>query len=174
VGDTQRTALDAEFTAIKAEIDRIGSNVTFNGASVFSATTTSIFLGDANSSSTITVTTGALSSSAIGSGTPVDLSDDSLADATSAATALGEINSAIAAVAGLRGDLGATINRLQAATSVIQNQVQNLTAAEDGIRAADMAEEVAMLTKYSVLTQTGMAAIAQANAHQQSVLALLR
>ncbi|HWP85368.1 MAG TPA: flagellin [Terriglobia bacterium] len=174
VGDTQRTALDAEFTAIKAEIDRIGSNTTFNGASVFSATTTSIFLGDASSSSEITVTTGALSSSAIGTGTAVDLSDDDLTSAANASTALGEINDAIAAVAAMRGDLGATINRLQAAASVIQNQVQNLTAAEDGIRAADMAAEVAALTKYSVLTQTGMAAIAQANAHQQSVLALLR
>jgi flagellin len=174
VSDTQRTALDAEFTAIKAEIDRIGSNTTFNGASVFSATTTSIFLGDASSSSEITVTTGTLASSGVGAGTPVDLSDDVLSDATSAATALGEINDAIAAVAAMRGDLGATINRLQAASSVIQNQVQNLTAAEDGFRAADMAEEVSMLTKFSVLTQTGMAAIAQANNHQQSVLALLR
>src|SRR2546422_6523351 len=46
VSNAQRGALDNEFTAIKAEIDRIGSNTTFNGTQVFSATSTDIFLSD--------------------------------------------------------------------------------------------------------------------------------
>lgn len=174
VSSSQRTALDAEFTAIKAEIDRIGSNTTFNGTSVFTASTTSIFLSDASSNSVITTTVTTLSSASIGSGTTVDLSDDDLTDATNATTALGEINSAIAAVASLRGNVGATINRLQAAASVINNQIQNLTAAEDGIRAADIAQEVGNLSRYSILNQTGIASLAQANAQQQNILALLR
>src|ERR1700742_4578639 len=49
----QRGALDAEFTQIKAEIDRIGSPTTFNGTSVFTTSTTSVFLSDANSTSQI-------------------------------------------------------------------------------------------------------------------------
>ena len=84
------------------------------------------------------------------------------------------INNAIQSVAGTRGNLGATINRLQSAVSVINNQSQNLTAAEDGIRAADIAQEVANLTKFSILNQTGISALAQANTTQQSVLSLLR
>src|ERR1700753_3087395 len=44
VSQSQRGALDAEFTQIKAEIDRIGGTTTFNGTSVFTATTTSVFL----------------------------------------------------------------------------------------------------------------------------------
>src|SRR6266576_5496659 len=43
VSDAQRGALDNEFTAIKAEIDRIGSNTTFNGTAVFSASSVDIF-----------------------------------------------------------------------------------------------------------------------------------
>src|SRR5882724_8189484 len=39
VSNSQRTALDAEFTAIKAEIDRIGNNTTFNGTAVFQSAT---------------------------------------------------------------------------------------------------------------------------------------
>ncbi len=39
VSNTQRTALDAEYTAIKSEIDRIRTNTTFNGSSVFTAST---------------------------------------------------------------------------------------------------------------------------------------
>jgi flagellin len=69
-----------------------------------------------------------------------------LTTAASAQAALISINSAIQSVAGTRGNLGATINRLQSAVGVINNQSQNLTAAEDGIRAADIAQEVANLT----------------------------
>jgi flagellin len=174
VSSAQRTALDNEFTSIKAEIDRIGTNTTFNGTSVFTASATSVFLSDSGSSSTITVTTGVLSSSAIGSGTPVNLSSDALTSDTTAATALTHINSAIAAVAGLRGNMGATINRLQAASTVMNNQVQNLTTAEDGIRGANIAEEVANMSRFNILNQTGIAALAQANQSQSSVLTLLR
>jgi len=38
---TQRTALDAEFTQIKAEIDSIGANTTFNGTQIFTSSTAS-------------------------------------------------------------------------------------------------------------------------------------
>ncbi len=48
------------------------------------------------------------------------------------------------------------------------------SAAERGIRSADIAEEVANLTKFSILNQTGISALAQANQTQQQVLALLR
>src|SRR4051794_35469624 len=59
VSNTQRLALDAEFTAIKGEIDRIGSNTTFNGTAVFTASATNVYLSDSTSggASTISVTT---------------------------------------------------------------------------------------------------------------------
>lgn len=167
VSSSQRTALNAEYTAIKAEIDRIGTNTTFNGSSVFTASTTSIFLSDGGSNSTITTAVGTLSS------TGLSLAAD-LTAAANATTALGEINTAISTIASNRGSVGAVINRLQAAVNVMNNQAQNLTAAEDAIRAADIAEEVAALTRFSILNQTGMAALAQANSQQQQVLSLLR
>src|SRR6266567_500252 len=70
VSNAQRGALDNEFTAIKAEIDRIGSNTTFNGTQVFSATSTDIFLSDSTTtgSSLISTTTGVVSSLGIGLG----------------------------------------------------------------------------------------------------------
>lgn len=171
VSDAQRTALDDEFTAIKDEITRIGTDATFNATSVFTASTTSIFLSDASSTSSISVAVGTLAASDINGS---DLSSEDLTSAANAGTAVSAINTAIANVAGLRGTLGSTINRLQAAANVIQNQVQNLSAAEDGIRAADIATEVANLSRFSILNQTGIAALAQANSQQQAVLALLR
>ncbi len=102
-------------------------------------------------------------------GTPNDLS--SIPDATAA---LATINTSIQTVAALRGTIGATVNRLQSAANVINNQVQNLTGAEDGVRAADIPSTVATLAKYSILEQTGISALAQANQQQQLVLKLLQ
>jgi flagellin len=175
VSSAQRGALDAEFTQIKAEIDRIGSTTTFNGTSVFTSSTTSIFLSDSASSSQIGVTVGTLASSAIVSGTSTaNVSADDLTTAVHAQTALTDINTAIANVAGIRGAIGAGINRLQSAVNVINNQVQNLTSAEDQITAANIPQQVANLSQYTILNQSGISALAQANSAQQSILNLLR
>jgi flagellin len=175
VSSSQRTALDAEFTQIKAEIDRIGSTTTFNGTSVFTASTTSIFLSDSASSSQIGVTVGALASTAITNGSSTaNVSADDLTTAIKAQTALGDINTAIANVAGIRGSIGAGINRLQSAVTVINNQVQNLTAAQDQINAANIPQQVAKLSQFTILNQSGISALAQANSAQQSILNLLR
>jgi flagellin len=176
VTDTQRSALNTEFTSIKSEIDRIGQNTTFNGTSVFSGSATSIFLSDAGSSSSIAVTISTLGQSGIGK-SATDISNDDLLSAgdssSGAQKSLTDINNAIASVAAERGDVGASINRLQAATNVMANQVQNLSSAEDGIRAADIAQTVSNMSKYNILSQTGMSALAQANSAQQAVLNLL-
>jgi flagellin len=97
-----------------------------------------------------------------------------LLTATDAQTALAAIDSAIATVASTRGQIGAVINRLQSASNVISNQVTNLTSAENTITAADIPTAVANLTKYSILEQTGISALAQANQQQQLVLKLLQ
>ena len=54
VSSAQRDSLNSEYKQILDEINQIGTTTTYNGTSVFSAATTSIFLTDANSSSTIT------------------------------------------------------------------------------------------------------------------------
>ena len=77
-------------------------------------------------------------------------------------------------MAALRGGIGAGVNRLSAANNVISTQTQNLSSAEDGIQAADITQTVANLTKYQILSQTGISALAQANQMQQNVLKLLQ
>ena len=165
VTPAQQTALDTEYSSIKSEINRIGTD--FNGSSVFTSGTTSIFLSDANSQSSIGVSVGALSTATLA------LAATNLTG-TNAPGALSAISAAIASVASNRGAVGATVNRLNSAVNVINNQVQNLTSAEDGIRSADIASEVGNLSKYQILNQTGISALAQANQSQQSVLKLLQ
>jgi flagellin len=173
VSDTQRSALDAEFTAIKNEIDTIGQKTTYNGQAIFTANTLTVFMSDSSTAGTTSV---AVAMVTVDSGhlNGASLTADALTTAAAATSALTDINSAIADIAGLRGTLGASSNQLQAATNVMNNQIQNLTNAENGIMAADIGQETANLSKYSILQQTGIAALQQSNAMQQSVLKLLQ
>ncbi len=100
-------------------------------------------------------------------------STNDLLTSADAQSALTLIDGAVAQVAALRGNIGGTVNRLQSASNVINNQVQNLTAAENNVTAADIPTAVANLTQYSILEQTGISALAQANQQQQLVLKLL-
>jgi flagellin len=178
VSSAQRGALDAEYQQILQQINSIGSNTTFNGTTIFAATgttTTSIFLSDSTTAGTTTigVNVSALSTTALSiNGTSLTGSPGAGGASDPEAT-LGLINTAIATVASDRGTIGAGVNRLQAASDVESNEIQNLTSAEDQITAADIPTVVANLSKYSILEQTGISALAQANTAQQQVLNLL-
>jgi flagellin len=97
-----------------------------------------------------------------------------LLTSSDAQSALTLINDAVATIAALRGNIGSTVNRLQSASNVINNQTQNLTAAENDVTAADIPTAVAKLSQYSILEQTGISALAQANQQSQLVLKLLQ
>ena len=108
----------------------------------------------------------------LGGGTAGSIND--LLTQSDATAALALINDAVATVAALRGNIGATVNRLQSASNVITNQTQNLTAAENDVTAANIPSAVANLSQYSILEQTGISALAQANQQQQLILKLLQ
>jgi flagellin len=137
----------------------------------------SVFISDGQVSqalyNTIKVAVGALSATQIGSNTTT-LQSQNLGTAATAASALTVINSAISNVAAMRGTIGAGINRLNSATNVINTQVQNLTSAQSSMQDADVGQVVANMSKYQVLEQTGISALAQSNQNEQAVLKLLQ
>jgi|GEM_PF-304980 len=152
---------------------------TFGNPTTSASALTNIFLSDSTAigSALIGVIIGGLSTSGITNGSglqAVDLANSDLSTQDDAQAALIKINGAISNVASVRGTLGASVNRLTAASNVINSQVQNLTSAENTITAADIPTVVANLTKYSILEQTGISALAQANQQQQLVLKLLQ
>ncbi len=163
---SQSAALDNEYQSIQAEITQIGGQTTFNGSSVFTASTTSIFLG--STADSIGVTIGTLSA------TTLALDGTDLTSASDAATALTAINTAVATVAQDRGTIGASLNRLTAAQDVISNQVTNVTAAENLITSANIPEDVTQESQLSVLEQTGISALSQANDASQNILRLFQ
>ncbi|HLW87048.1 MAG TPA: flagellin [Terriglobales bacterium] len=178
VSDQQRTALQAEFASIQTEINSIGGNTTYNGQAIFNGATTIIYMSDSSGAgvNTVTINFGTVNSSNLGvvGATTISIAGDNLSSATSAQAALTDLNNAIQGIAGLRGNLGADSNQLSSAVNVMNVQITNLTSAEDGIMAANIGTETSNLSKFSILQQTGIAALQQANSLQQSVLKLLQ
>jgi len=86
---------------------------------------------------------------------------------------LNSIDSAIASVSQVRGDIGSTQNRLQSTINNLQVTIENESAAESRIRDTDVASETASMTRNNILTQAGTAILAQANQAPQAALKLL-
>jgi flagellin len=134
-------------TAVKDETDAAGKNVTLESATPFSATH-----GAGNTALTVN-------------------------DATSLGDPSAAINAVAAAVKTLgfiSGKVGTGENTLNYAINLAQSQISSFSSAESQIRDTDVAAQAANLTKAQVLQQSSIAAMAQANAEPQAVLALLK
>jgi flagellin len=93
---------------------------------------------------------------------------------SNAISALSSLQTAVTNLGLVQGQIGAGINKLNYAVNLAQSQITNFSAAESGIRDANIAAEAANLTKGQVLQQASLAALAQANAAPENVLALLK
>jgi flagellin len=163
---TGRTALDAELTEIKAALDDLHDNTKFDGEQVFGTTgTTSVQVGETTGENVVLTKFG-ISSAALSVTQDLTTSDNALA-------ALTEITSAIESVSASRGTVGAKSQRLFTLSNSLGINAENIQAAESQIRDADVAAEVVNLTKFQILSQSGVSALAQANQSAQSVLGLL-
>ncbi|MBT8097935.1 MAG: flagellin [Woeseia sp.] len=88
--------------------------------------------------------------------------------------AIARIDSALTAVNGLRGNLGAIQNRFESTIVNLQTVSENLAASRGRIQDADFAAETAALTKAQILQQAGVSVLSQANAQPQLALSLLQ
>jgi len=101
------------------------------------------------------------------------IADIDISSQEGAKEAIDVIKSAINYVSGVRGDLGATQNRLEHTQKNLSVMAENITDAESTIRDTDIAEEMMSYTKNNILIQSAQAMLAQANAVPQGVLQLL-
>ena len=181
VGSVERQTIQLEFDALRLEIDRITNTTAFNGQKLVDGSLAS----SVSSGSQILIQVGLDSGvdSRINLNEQVDLkavnasslliAKLSLTTAAGALTALDIINNAVSSVTQSRGKVGAVQNRLVRTISNLSVSIENLQAAESAIRDADIAEEVALLTRHPILVQAATAMVGQANLIPQSVLQLL-
>jgi flagellin len=170
----------AGISGISASVNTAGTVLTINDtASTTAPTVASLTLktggtGDTNTgvaTSNVAINENGIQYQ-IGSG--ANLSTTDLSTSTDAQTALNAVYSAIADVAAQRGYLGSQINTLNAASNVESTQETNVVSAQNNIMATDYGQATSNLSKYQILSQTGISALAQANTVQQEVLKLLQ
>ncbi len=181
VGSTERGTIQLEFSALRDELTRISQTTEFNGTALLDgslasgATSTNhimIQIGIDNSKNSRLNLNNAINLAAVDAST-LGIEALSVTGAAEALTALNEINNAIGSVTAARGKVGAVQNRLQRSVSALSVTAENLQAAESSIRDADIAAEIAELTRNQILVQTSTAMVGQSNLIPQSVLQLL-
>ncbi len=168
-------------TSLSSLASQINGDTTYSAAGItaaYSSTTHALTIsGPTAASSTLGTTGTSLSDTTpgtVGAGEDFTQAGISTLSASSATNVLSALTTAIGDVAFQRGTIGADINQLSSAQSVTSTEQTNLTAAENNITATDYGQASSDLSKYQVLSQTGISALAQANSVQQEVTKLLQ
>jgi flagellin len=157
--------LSSEFNTLTQEIDREAAV-----AGMTAATSFSVFV-----SSEAVVFNGGVSGTLSGIETAdLGISTTTFTTAAQAQVVLALVEAAVVNLGASQNTIGTLQNRLQFAVNLAQSQIVNTQAAESRIRDANIAEEAANMTRYNILSQSGVAALAQANQQSAAVLALLR
>jgi flagellin len=169
--DTERGYLDSEYQALLEEIDRISNSVEFNGQNLLDGSGGAVGIQ-------VGITTATYDSIAIDLSTATDAATlglvTGIGNATDAASAMTEVLAAVDTVSSTRSDFGAIQNRLEVSIRNINNQAENLSAANSRIRDVDVAAETSSLTSFQILQQAGVAMLAQANMTTGLALTLLQ
>lgn len=145
-----------------------GKSVTVNfNFSKLGAAATTTFGVQVNNSSAATTNEGQVTSNAVAQN-GIDVTTQQ-----SASTAITAIDKALSMVSAERAKLGAYQNRLTDSSDNLTTSANNLTAANSVITNVDMASEMSKFTQDQVLSQAGVAMLAQANQAPQAILKLL-
>ena len=173
MGSADRAAVSSEFTALEAEINRIGNNTTWAGEELldgtFSVATVGRFQVGPDATQTITHRIEDLATTAISITAAIDMTTF-----TKAQSAITQLDKAISQVGTEREQLGAVMNRLDHTIANLQQVSTNLSQSKGRLVDADFAAETSNLARTQVLQQASMAMLAQANAAKQNILTLFQ
>lgn len=183
---SDRSYLNAEFVALREEIDRIGTNTEWNGRPILNGNAGASTAGGLSrvayqvgmdAAQTISVAFGNFTAS---TGSFSALASKTLSAATigSAITvasgAMVKLDLALTAVSKQRASFGAVQNRLIHAVDNLSNVVINAEVTRSRILDTDYAESTSELARTQIIQQAGTAMLAQANQLPATVLQLLQ
>ncbi|WP_312124995.1 flagellin domain-containing protein [Pseudomonas sp.] len=176
--EKDRTALNAEFTAMGEELTRIASTTKFGkDTALLSGAGKFDFQVGANTGTdeviSIDLGTGGFGADALGVGSAVSITGANSAAHTNVDAAVSAIDAAMDTINAKRADLGAVQNRMTSTISNLQNIAENATSARSRVQDADFAAETSEMTKQQTLQQASTAVLAQANQLPNAVLKLL-
>jgi flagellin len=162
--------------AVKLFDQSLGSDETPNTTSSLRMTGQIVY----ESPNVFTITSGASAASdkvlfrdAPPSATLLKISDIDVLSVTNSQRLLSAVDGALRRIDAERGDLGATMNRMEHTIDNLSNIVMNTKVARGRKQDADMAQESVELSKSRILQQAATSMLSQANKTMQSVLELL-
>jgi flagellin len=177
LGTTERGYIQTEYSELRSEINRISAVTEFNGQKLLDGSASAglaFQIGMHNSANDrLSMVVTKLTTSTLGSAS-LHIASAKLDTVTNARSALAVFDKAIEQLSTARSKVGATQNRMQVTISNLAVAHENLSAANSRIRDVDVAAETSQLTKSQILSQAGIAVLAQANQLPNSALSLLR
>lgn len=166
-----RTAINTEITQLNEEIKRIASQTTYNGKKILRGAQSEL-----GSSGTLTFHVGSGNGHTISVALGSDIGGiqvSGITDRNTAEAAITSCDNHLATIDGIRGTLGAAMNRLESSSRNGANVAENLSDARSRIRDTDYAEEASNLSSQSIIQQAASSMLTQANARPQIALSLL-
>ena len=181
IGASERQTLNLVISSLVAQIDRLAATTEFNGRTLLDGSLAQsvqaseqdfIQIGiDSQNVSRINLNV-ELDLSASNS-TQLGLNNLSVSSSADAQAALDQIETALDTLNVSRGRAGALQNRFSKALGTIAVSIENLTAADSTIRDADIAEELAVLTRNQIIAKAAVTMVGQTNLSGQNLLDIL-
>ena len=181
IGAFERQTLNLVISSLVAQIDRLAATTEFNGRTLLDGSLAQsvqaseqdfIQVGiDGQDVSRINLNV-ELDLSASNS-TQLGLNNLSVSSSADAQAALNQIETALDILNVSRGRAGALQNRFSKALGTIAVSIENLTAADSTIRDADIAEELAVLTRNQIIATAAVTMVGQTNLAGQNLLDIL-
>ncbi|AHZ50616.1 MULTISPECIES: flagellin N-terminal helical domain-containing protein [Bacillus cereus group] len=177
--DKDIASMDKEYQALAQEINHIADKTNFNGNAFLNKGTNpdegkdiTIQLSDASSDTMIiaAIETKKLTTANLA----VSTDGTKKLDATTAATEITALDTAIQNIADARATFGSQLNRLDHNLNNVTSQATNMAASASQIEDADMAKEMSNMTKFKILNEAGISMLSQANQTPQMVSKLLQ
>ena len=174
LGSAEREAIKEEIDALTDEIDDITDETSFNGRKLIDGTFTEISIqtGEKPGSTLKFSLDQSAASTSIGvASTEVS---QKIFTASGASSALVQVDRALETITESLQEIGALSNRLTFREKSVETSIINTEATHGRIRDADFARLHLEVARNSILRQTSMAVLVQANLLPYSVLTLLR
>ena len=173
---TDTTAYESEFQELRSQLGQL-TGQSFNGSALFTTTidasddpvVAGVSLDDIDLESALETDVSGARGAAIKLADPSDPTAVTLADAH----IYDELDEIEDQILGELGKSAANSSALGYASSYLETKEANLEAARSRVMDADIVEESTNLSKYTMQYEAAVAAIAQANSTQQTVMELL-
>ncbi|HIJ83933.1 MAG: Flagellin [Magnetococcales bacterium] len=170
---TDRQNLQIEVEEMIAEVDRIATEVKYNGLRLLAGSFANMdFQIGIDAGDTMRVTFLGASTQKVGLG-PTGNSAQ-VSTTTQATRTILLIDSALDSITSIRATIGGVQNRFESIINQIQTMSDAYTSARSGMMDANIAKETAEMTRNMILQQAGVAILAQANLQPQLLLQLIR